>query len=178
MDTVHTDDRGLWGLEARAVGAGLISGFLAGIPMGLTLQFGTDLLPVLGTIAGGTSAALGWVVHLIISALYGALFAVIVAYPAIHSFVGEFDFRDYALIGITYAVMIAAVSISILPFIFELPWVAGAVQDQLSLVPGPSFGGLVPAAVFAAGHVVYGAVLGGGYAVLKERSGLVESFDG
>lgn len=170
MDTVQTEEQGLWGIEARAVGAGLLSGFVAGLPMGLVLQFGTDLLPVLGTIAGETSTALGWVFHLILSAVYGVLFAVIVAYPAIHSFVLEFDVLEYTLLGVTYAVMIAAVSISLLPFLFELPWVAGTVQEQLAFVPGPSFGGLAPAGIFAAGHVVYGAVLGGGYATLKERS--------
>lgn len=170
MENVQHEDQGLWSLEARAVGAGLLSGLLAGLPMGFLLQFGTDLLPVLATIAGVSSVAVGWIIHLIISAVYGALFAVIVAYPAIHSFVQEFDFRDYTLVGITFAISIAAVSISILPFIFELPWVSGGAQEQLALVPGPSFGGLVPAGIFAAGHVVYGAVLGGGYALLKERS--------
>lgn len=170
MESVQHEDQRLWSLEARAVGAGLVSGFLAGLPMGLILQFGTDLLPVLATIAGASSVAVGWIIHLVIAAVYGALFAVIVAYPGIHSYVAEFDVVEYTFVGITYAVMIAAVSISILPFIFELPWVAGAAQEQLALGPGPSFGGLVPAAVFAAGHVVYGAVLGAAYAVLKERS--------
>jgi len=170
MDHAHAEESGLLGLEARAVGAGLVSGFAAGLPMGFLLQFGTDLLPVLAAVAGASSVAVGWAVHLAVAAVYGALFAVIVAYPAVHSFVHEFDVREYTLVGITYGISIAAVSISILPFIFELPWVAGAAAEQLALAPGPAFGGLVPAGIFAAGHVVYGAVLGAGYATLKERS--------
>jgi hypothetical protein len=170
MESVQHEDQRLWSLEARAVGAGILSGLLAGLPMGFVLQFGTDLLPVLATIAGVSSVAVGWIIHLAVAAVYGALFAVIVAYPGIHSFVHEFDLPEYTLVGVVYAVSIAAVSISILPFIFELPWVAGAAQEQLALAPGPSFGGLVPAGMFAAGHVVYGAVLGAGYALLKERS--------
>ncbi|SFR98611.1 hypothetical protein SAMN05216559_2065 [Halomicrobium zhouii] len=170
MDHARAEERGLLGLEARAVGAGLVSGFAAGLPMGFLLQFGTDLLPVLATIAGVSSVAVGWVVHLAIAAVYGALFAVIVAYPAVQGFIAEFGVREYTLLGITYGITIAAVSISILPFIFELPWVANAAAEQLALVSGPSFGGLVPAGVFAAGHVVYGAVLGAGYATVKERS--------
>jgi|AntDeeMinimDraft_5_1070356.scaffolds.fasta_scaffold16971_2 hypothetical protein len=74
------------------------------------------------------------------------------------------------LVRIIHAMSIAAVSLSLLPFIFELPWVSGAAVQRLVLVSGPSFRGLVPVRLFAADHVVYGAVLGGGYALLKERS--------
>jgi len=170
MGNSEIRDGQLWHIETRAVGAGAISGFVAGIGMGLLLQFGTELLPVFGAFAGRTSLLRGWVVHLVISVLYGVFFAFVVAYPAVQSFMGDFGDFDYVLAAIVYATMIAAGTIALLPFVFELPWVTNALQAQYEEVPGPLLGGLAPAAVFSLGHLVYGFILGAVYTVIGEAS--------
>lgn len=170
MDRMETERKPLREIEARAVGVGAVGGFVAGIGMGLIVQFGTDLLPVLGALAGELSVLRGWLVHLLISVLYGVFFAVVVAYPPVQDFIASFGVSDYVLAGITYAVMMAAVSIAVLPFVFELPWVAAASRHPSPRVPGPALGGLIPAAVFGVGHIVYGAILGAVYALLGERA--------
>lgn len=170
MSDAPTDDDRLWRIETRAMGAGAASGFVAGIAMGVIIHLGTDLLPVLGALAGAPSALRGWVIHLVVSVLYGVLFAIIVAYPLVQRLLESVDIADYAFGGIVYAAMImgagAAGTIAILPFLLELPWVATA--DQSSNVPGPELVGLLPAVMFGIAHVVYGAILGTVYAMIGE----------
>lgn len=160
MDEANDNRRGFWRIERRAIGAGGLSGFLAGIGMGFVLQLGTDLLPVLGAYAGNASIVRGWAVHLLISIVYGVVFALLVAHPLIASLLAPDGSYDYAFAGIVYAAMVmgagALGTIAILPFVQELPW-ATAMGSEL---PGPALGGLVPAAVFGVAHVVYGGILG------------------
>jgi len=165
MDVLRTEQGPLWEVEVRAIGVGAVGGFVAGIAMGLILQFGTDLMPVIGALGGEPTALRGWLVHLMVSALYGASFAVIVAFPPIRDFLGTFGPLEYVMVAIVYAVTMAAVTISLLPFVYELPW-ATPPGGPAEGGPGPSIGGLVPAAMFALAHVVYGAVLGVAYAFM------------
>lgn len=170
MGSTETEDEQLWEIEARAVGAGAASGLVAGVGMGIVLQFGTDLLPVLGALAGETSVVRGWAVHLFLSMVYGAFFAVIVAYPLVDEFMDLSGTYDYAFGGLVYAAMILAAgfagTIALLPFLLELPWVTASGQS--TIVPGPSPVGLIPATMFGLGHLVYGVILGAVYAVIAE----------
>lgn len=160
MDESNADRRGFWQIERRAVGAGGASGFIAGVVMGFVLHLGTDLLPVLGAFAGNASIVRGWVVHLLISIVYGIGFALLVAHPLLASLLAPEGPYDYAFAGIVYAAMVmgagALGTIAVLPFVQELPW-ATAMGSE---IPGPAVGGLVPAAVFGIAHVVYGGLLG------------------
>lgn len=173
MGSAETEDEQLWQIEARAVGAGAASGFLAGIGMGIVLHVGTELLPVLGAVAGEATAVRGWVVHLVVSVLYGMGFAIIVALPVVARFFEPAGVYDYAFGGIVYAAMVmaagAAGTIAILPFIMELPWFGA--EGQSPIVPGPELLGLVPAAMFGVGHIVYGAILGAAYASIGVAGG-------
>lgn len=153
----------LLGIRPRAVGAGLVGGLVAGVVMGIVLQFGTGLIPEFGAFAGERSVLRGWLVHLLLSTAYGVAFAVVVAYPAVRDFFDTFGSTEYVLVGVTYSTMVAAVTIGILPFAFEVPWAPGSRASQRGAV-GAGFGGLVPAMLFAVGHLVYGAVLGAVYA--------------
>lgn len=166
---MYENEEQLWKLESRAVMAGAAGGLLAGIAMGLILQVGTDLLPVFGAFAGDVSVVNGWLVHLVMSALYGVFFAVVLAYPPIRSFMKSFRTLDYTLVGVTYAVMMAAVTVTILPFVFELPWITAASQAPYPSIPSAVLGGLVPAASFGLAHLVFGAILGVVYAEIGVR---------
>lgn len=168
MDEVRNEDRRLLALESKALVAGSAAGLAAAVPMGVIFQLGTDVLPVLGSFLGAATALRGWIVHLFLGLLYGAVFAVIVAYPPIHSLTPTFGVSEYVLVGITYAVMVAAVTIGVLPFVLELPWATPATETQWPFVPGLAPGGLLPAAMFALAHVVYGAVLGAAYLLLGD----------
>ena len=166
MANAHSSTHPLAALEARAIGVGALAGLVAGVGMGLVLQVGTDLLPLLGAVAGETTLLRGWLVHLGVSALYGILFAVILAYPPVESFLDTFGFREYVLVGIIYGVSVAAVSIGLLPFVFDLPWAPRPTPSASGTVPASTVGGLVPAAMFGLGHLVYGAIAGAVYAWL------------
>lgn len=168
MDGTRTDGESLWEIEVLATGIGALAGGIAGIAMGLILQFGTGLMPVLGSLIGESSVFLGWIVHLAISVIYGTIFAFIVAYPPVRSFLRTFDVADFTLAGIVYAVMMAAATVTILPFVFSVPWLTAASTPPFPNVPGPSLGGLVPAVLFGVAHLVYGAILGGIYGFLAE----------
>lgn len=169
-DRRSEDDR-LWRLEARAVGVGAAAGFVAGIAMGVIFQFGTDLLPVLGAFTGEASVLRGWLVHLVVSVLYGIVFMAVVEYPPVRSFAASFGAREYVLVGITYAVTMAAVTIGILPFVFEVPWAAAPFQAPGTGAAGAGIDGLVPAALFGLAHIVYGTVLGAVYAAIEPTPG-------
>lgn len=166
MGSTETEDDQLWAIEARAVGAGAVSGFVGGIGMGIVLQLGTDLMPVLGAFAGETSVLRGWIVHLVISMLYGVLFALVVSYPLVQRFLDSVGMSDYLFGGVIYAAMIAAVTIAMLPFVLELPWIERSAGSPF--VPLPELFGLLPAAMFGLGHLVYGAILGAVYAAIGE----------
>lgn len=159
----------LW-IEARAIGTGLLGGLLAGLAMGVVLQLGTDILQALGAYLGETSALRGWIVHLGISLVYGAVFAAILAYPPIESQMEDFGTTEHVLVGVTYATMIAALTLAVLPFVFELPWTTLADQSPSQEVPSTRVGGLLPAMVFAVAHIVYGAILGAVFASFAEST--------
>lgn len=166
MGSTETEDDQLWEVEVRAVGAGAVSGFVGGIGMGIVLHVGTDLLPVLGAFAGATSALRGWIAHLVLSMLYGVLFALVVSYPLVQRFLDSVGVYDYLFGGVIYAAMIAAVTIALLPFVLELPWITASAQAPN--VPGPDLFALGSAAMFGLGHLVYGAILGVVYAAIGE----------
>jgi len=161
-------DEGLLKLEARAMGAGVVGGFLAGIAMGLLLHLTTDMIAVLGSFAGEEGALRGWFVHMGISLGYGVVFAFVVAYPPIADFTASFGLLEWVLAAITYAVMVGAVSLAVLPFVFELPWQSGSGTPFVS--GGPGITTILPGAAFAVAHLVFGAILGGVYAVLDDRT--------
>lgn len=155
------------GLGTPALGAGAASGVIAGIAMGVVLQLGTDLLPVLGAFVGGTSVLRGWVVHLVISTVYGVLFAVVIGNRYVNQLLDPTGIADYAFGGVVYAAMLMGAgvvgTIAILPFVTELPWTTTAGGSN---VPGPQLLGLLPAVVFGIAHVVYGVLVGVAYVVL------------
>jgi hypothetical protein len=62
------------------------------------------------------------------------------------------------------------VTIGLLPFVLELPWVTDAASASFRNVPGPGLGSLVPAALFGVGHLVYGAILGAVYGLVDRSS--------
>lgn len=145
--------------------AGAAAGLVGGVAMGVVLQLGTDLLPVIGRLAGGATLVRGWLVHLVVSTLYGLVFPVFVSMPFV---------RDVAttvganvILGVIHASALSFVTIGVvLP---AATVVFGFPESPLSmfLVPGPAAVELIGAGFFGLGHVLYGVVLGAVYAVLR-----------
>lgn len=171
MSQAHSEDeQSLWKLEGRSVGAGLAGGLLGGLAMGVFFQLGTDVMPVLGRFLGAESAVIGWLVHLLMSLFLGAAFALVLGYPPIRDFTASFGSLEYALAGITYVYAVAAVTIGVLPLVFELPWVTSVLGPLVGQGESGSLMALLPAAAFALGHLVYGAILGTVYATVGGSS--------
>lgn len=166
MSEVGTEAESLWKLEVRSIGAGLAGGLLGALAMGVIFQLGTDVMSVLGAFLGAESALRGWVVHLAIGLFLGASFAVVLGYPAIRDFVESFGTLEYVLSGVLYVYAVAGMTIGVLPLVFELPWVTSVLTPLVPGETGGSLGALLPAAAFALGHLVYGAVLGAVYAAI------------
>lgn len=167
MGETSRDER-LLKLEARAVGAGAVGGFLAGIAMGILLHLTTDVIAVLGSFAGQEGVVRGWLVHMVISIGYGVVFAFVVAYPPVADFTASFGLLEWVLAAVTYTVMVGAFSLSVLPFVFELPWQSGGTTPFVSGAPGIT--SILPGVAFAVAHLLFGAILGAVYAELDSRA--------
>lgn len=59
-----------------SVAAGAAAGLVAGVPLGIIMQ-ATDVMPMVADLVADPSTALGWLVHLFNSILFGAIFAVL-----------------------------------------------------------------------------------------------------
>lgn len=165
--SVQTENEPVWGTLAKAASVGAVAGFAGGVLMGILLQFGTELLPVIGGLTGQRSVLRGWTVNLAISVLYGVLFSIVIAYPGLERVVPIETTGEHVLVGVVYATIIAAITVAVLPFAFEVLEATGAVSGPFPRVPGPTGGALVSAMVFALAHIGYGAVLGGTYTLLE-----------
>jgi hypothetical protein len=78
-------------------------------------------------------------------------------------FASQFGRGEWILVGITYTVMIGAVTLGVLPFVAELPWAATDGGTPFALGQAPGLAGVLPGAAFALGHLAFGAVLGLAY---------------
>jgi hypothetical protein len=169
-DTARAEDdtAGHRGEMGRATVVGAVGGLVGAVVMGLILQFGTNLLPVLGGLLGMPGLLWGWVVNLLLGAFYGAVFAGVLASPSVHRFVPIDTFSEYVLAGIIYATFVAMASIGMFPFISEIlqPGSPPISPSQTPVTEAGMFAA-VPAIVLTLGHFVYGAILGAAYSVLQ-----------
>jgi uncharacterized membrane protein YagU involved in acid resistance len=130
------------------VGAGVIGGLVGGVAFGILMQ-ATDMLPMVAMLIGGESVAMGWLVHLFNSALFGAIFGLLLGRWA----------TSYAAavgLGLVYGVVW---------------WVLGALLIM------PSWLGMskmifelnTMAWQSLVGHLIYGLLLGLVYASVRPR---------
>jgi uncharacterized membrane protein YagU involved in acid resistance len=128
--------------------AGIAGGLVGGIAFGILMQM-MDMLPMVAKLVGSDSVAVGWLVHLFNSALFGAIYALLF---------GRWTrtFASAVGIGLAYGV---------------LWWVLGALLIM------PAWLGM-NAMIFKLnttawqslmGHLIYGLLLCGVYALLVPR---------
>lgn len=124
------------GLMTR-VWHGIVAGLVGGMMFGLLMAM-MGMLSTIAMMVGSSSVAVGWVVHLVISAGYGVLFALLV--PATLGAVAALG------VGAVYGVVL---------------WVVGPLLIMPAMM-GMSLFMLDTAAMMSlVGHIIYGLVVAG-----------------
>lgn len=131
-----------------AVVAGIAGGLAGGVVFGVLMQM-MDMIPMVAMLAGSKSMAVGWLVHLAISAFIGATFAILFARLATSPI-------SAALFGMGYGVVWW-----VLGALLIMPWKLG-MNDmifQIGTMQWQSLGG----------HLLYGLLLGLTFGLLAPR---------
>ncbi|WP_435319998.1 hypothetical protein [Haloarchaeobius sp. TZWSO28] len=146
--------------NAMVLGGG-IAGLVAGVAFGLLIQFQLGRMTAIGAMytLGEPSLSLGWVAHLIHSALFGALFGVVVDREPLREKIGAYHVG--AGTAVAFGVALWALNI-----VFLWPvWLNNVGVGQGLPIPNIAIMPLV-------GHVVYGLLLGIGLAILVRTRAL------
>jgi hypothetical protein len=136
------------GTVKHGVLGGLAGGLVFGVMMGIM-----GMLPMIGQMAGSPSVPAGFFIHMLISALIGASFAVLFSRKVADTFAA---LKAGVLYGAAWWVL---GPLTLMPLMMGMGvnWnAAAAVQMLPSLL----------------GHVIYGAILGGTYGVLIRTGGV------
>lgn len=151
--------------------ASIVSGLIAGIAMGVVIQAGSNLMPLIGSLYGMESIPGGWIAHLFNSVLFGIIYGVVVAHPLAGKQLRTSS--PYIGVAIVYAAVLGLVSGG-----FLLPlWISFSGIETLSVpfipiaVTGEEF---VSSLFFALGHIAYGFVLGTVYVVATGKASITE----
>lgn len=156
------------GIHTSPILAGTVAGLIAGVPTGIVLHLGTDVMTLLGTIAGG-SVVVGWIVHLFLSAVFGAMFGWTVEWPVFRTLTDTMAGSVFigAIHGVVwYAYVVVGV---VVPGIVELLGY-DPINVIMSLVPGTDEFSLLSAGAFSFAYLAWGAILGFAYAWLEAES--------
>lgn len=117
----------------------------------------TDVIAMaIPALYGQSGIAAGWVVHLFHSVVFGILFAAVVSTTSLRRFAETWS--TGAVLGLAYGVLVWVVAAAIV-----MPLWLGAVGFP-QVPPLPNFN---PQSLV--GHLVYGLVLGVGYAIVQRR---------
>lgn len=151
------------GVQRSPILVGAVVGLLAGIPTGIVLQLGTDLMSLFGGILMTESAVVGWVLHLVMSAVFGAFFGWHVKWPVFRTLTNSVS--GSVMWGVIFGVVwYAYIVIGVI-----IPGVSTLLGLPMGDVPGPALGELSTAAAFSIAYIIYGGVLGFGYASLESE---------
>lgn len=127
-------------------GYGAVGGLAGGVVFGLLMQ-GMGMIPMVAMLVGSESVAVGWVVHLAISAAFGIGFAVVLG-SAASTLVRS------VVLGLGYGVVW---------------WVLGALLLMPARLGMPVLELSTTAWQSLVGHLLYGLVLGLVYVTLARR---------
>jgi len=125
---------------------GIVGGLAGGVVFGLLMAM-MGMIGMVAQLVGSSSAAVGWIVHLAISAFIGASFAVLLGSLAK-------TLVPAALVGMGYGVVW---------------WVLGALLIMPAQLGMPVFELNTTAWQSLMGHLLFGLVLGIVYSVLARR---------
>lgn len=127
--------------------AGGVSGFVAGIPFGLMIQFVLGAIPAIGALYTMPGVASGWIAHLFHSVVFGLVFVGIMETDVVS------QYTDTPLQSLGAGLVYGAVLwIIFLIFIWPI-WLNAVGFPKAPSVPYIAVKPLI-------GHLVYGGVLG------------------
>ncbi len=132
----------------NALVAGVAGGISGGIVFGVFMQM-MGMMPMIGMLVGTESVAVGWVVHLAISAFIGATFALLFGRRAMGIGIS-------ALLGLLYGIVW---------------WILGALLIMPTWLGMGVF--VIDSMTLQSlmGHLMYGLVLGVVYGLVRPRVG-------
>ena len=143
-------------LDRTTIATGIVAGVVAAAVMGAMLT--TMLRPVIESaipaLYGLSGLAAGWAVHLFHGAVFGGLFAAVASRDPLDDYAASLG--GAVGVGAGYGVVLWVVAAALV-----MPVWLGAVGFPAA----PSLPNLDPQSLV--GHLVFGVVLGGAYAVLR-----------
>lgn len=162
------DDLRSAGLHTSPIVAATLAGLIAAVPTGIVLQLGTNVMTLLGSFAG-ESVVVGWIVHLLLSAAFGAQFGWMVEWPLFRTLTDTMG--GSVFIGVIHGVVWYAYIVIgiVIPGIVRLLGY-DPIDVILSLVPGTGGFSLLTAGAFAFAYLAWGAILGFSYGWLEAES--------
>ncbi len=134
-------------LSVSRLASGIAGGLVGGVAFGIMMQ-AMDMIPMVADLVDSKSTAVGWIVHLAISAFVGVTFAVLFGTRAT-------QFVPAALLGLGYGVVW---------------WVLGALLLMPARLGMDVFMFNKTSWQSLAGHLVYGLLLGVVFAALARRT--------
>lgn len=147
MSGVSTHATAHTGVSVEAVGRGVAGGLAGGVVFGILMQM-MGMIPMVAMLVGSESVAVGWLVHLAISAFIGATYAVLLARWAT-------SLGSAIAVGLGYGVVW---------------WVLGGLILMPARLGGELFAMNAMSMKSLMGHLIYGAILGAVFAVLARRT--------
>ena len=129
-----------------AVPAGIVGGLAGGLVFGVMMHT-MGMIPMIAMLVGSESVVVGWIVHLGIAAFIGVTFALILGRRANKPGVA-------AVLGLGYG---------------AVWWVLGPLLIMPARLGMPTFMFNDMTTKSLVGHLIYGAVLGITYALVKPR---------
>lgn len=147
MATEHSTVRSD-GWTSETVTRAAIAGVAAGVVFGLLIQFRLERMTAIGAMytLGSPSLSVGWIAHIVHSALFGALFAIVTGYG-----LSEYARRPTTAVPLAAAYGGALWAVNIV-FIWPA-WLNGVGLSNAPPLPNVAPMPLV-------GHLVWGALLG------------------
>lgn len=133
--------------EASHIKAGIWGGLIAGLVFGLMMAM-MGMLPMIAMLVGSESATVGFIVHLVISAIIGTIFAIVLGSEV-----------KSAGSGIVIGLIYGAIWWVLGPLLIMPIWLG--MGHQLSVA------GVQAALPSLWGHLVYGFILGVAYSFLS-----------
>lgn len=130
--------------DARSIGAGAAAGLIGGAMFGMMMTV-MGMMEMVAGLVESSSVAVGWLVHLVISAIFGALYAV--ALGQLTSSYGR-----GAGLGAVYGLVV---------------WVLGPLLIMPLLLGMPPFAIEQPQLLSLMGHAVFGVAVGLAYRALQ-----------
>ena len=149
VDDSRREAQPIAGLSANSVLAGAVAGVLAGVVFGLIMSM-MGMMPMIASLVGFQSVAVGWVVHLIISAIIGGIYGLVLG--SVGRTIGT-GWWVGALYGVVW-------------------WVLGPLLIMpVMMGMGPQFGMAFAEGNLMSlmGHIVFGIILGVAYPPIRTR---------